>query len=210
MAISVRMDPLLEQELTLASKRLGQVFGATGPAAFNASGATVKGIEVEALAKLFTGLSINSAVSYTDSKFDRQIVDRVQLGGNQVQRTPKWTFNIGATQDINVGTAGLIKLRADYAYTDSMFYSALNRRGGFAAPGGSDFAPSYDNMNLRLFWIQPNGLELELAATNLFDTVQVGNLFRGIGFNDIPGGGGDENVTYNPPRQFMVRVGIEF
>src|SRR3546814_7675666 len=45
----------------------------------------------------------------------------------------------------------------------------------------------------------------EFFATNLFNTVQVGNLFRGIGFTDVAGGGGPEITSYKPPRMYGVR-----
>lgn len=188
-----------------------QVFGATGPAAFNASGATVKGIEVEMLATPTNGLTIDLGASYNDSEFDEQIVAGQQLGGNQVQRTPEWTFNIGATQEFDLGDRGMLRIRGDFAYTDDMFYTAFNRTGGFGDLGGSDFAESYENVNFRLIWNDKDERwTAEFAATNVFNTAQVGNLFRGIGFNDIPGGGGGENITYNAPRQFMGRVGYRF
>lgn len=188
-----------------------QVFGAVGPEAFNASGATVQGIETELLAYVTESLVVNMAASYTDSAFDPQVIDGVQLDDNQVQRTPEWTFNIGATQQIDLGDRGMLKIRGEFAFTDKMFYSAFNRNGGFDSPGGSDLAPSYENVNIRVFWFSPDeAWTIELAATNVFDTAQVGNLFRGIGFNDIPGGGGLENVTYNPPRQVMARVARKF
>src|SRR3546814_14245774 len=46
----------------------------------------------------------------------------------------------------------------------------------------------------------------EFFATNLFNTVQVGNLFRGIGFTDVAGGGGPEITSYKPPRMYGVRA----
>lgn len=190
-----------------------QVLQLNGPIAYNAPGAKVKGIEVEALAEILMGLSVNTAVSYTDGKLDDAFIQGTQLGGNRVAKTPEWTFNIGVTQEIDLGDAGVIKLRGDYAYVGSSFTTPFNRRAGFAAPGGSDFVPSHQNLDLRLFWSQPiglSGLEVEFAATNVFDTAQIANLTRDVGFNDIPGGGGGELVTYKPPRQFTIRVGMEF
>src|SRR3546814_1826278 len=50
----------------------------------------------------------------------------------------------------------------------------------------------------------------EFFATNLFNTVQVGNLFRGIGFTDVAGGGGPEITSYKPPRMYGVRAAFAF
>lgn len=188
-----------------------QVFGPAGPEAFNADGSVVKGVEVEVQGNLADWLGFDAGAGYTDSKFDDQVIDGVNIGGNQVQRTPEWTFNVGVTAEKSLGEKGDMALRVDYAYTDEIFYSALNRTGGFADPGGSDLAGSYSNVNARLFWYSPNEKWIvELAATNLFDTVQEGNVFRGIGFHDVGGHGGQEAVTYNPPRQISGRIGLKF
>ena len=188
-----------------------QVFGAAGPEAFNAEGATVQGLEVELLAALSDALTLNASLGVTDSEFDDQVVSGVQLGGNQVQRTPDLTYSIGGSYEWLLQDAGAIRLRIDYSYTDEIYYTAFNRDGGFADPGGSDLADDYENLNARLFWYSPSGdWTVELSATNLTDEEQEGNVFRGIGFLDVEGGGGPEQVSYNPPRQVALRVGYMF
>ena len=47
-------------------------------------------------------------------------------------------------------------------------------------------------------------------SADLAEFAASGNVFRDIGFLDIPGGGGPENVTYKPPRQFGVTFGFNF
>ena len=188
-----------------------QVFGLGGPEAFNAEGATVQGWEVELRAALTDSLTINASLGLTDSEFDEQIVSGVQLGGNQVQRTPDTTYSFGLTNDWDLGDGGSMRLRLEYSYTDEIFYTAFNRNGGFADPGGSDFTDDYNNANARLFWFSTDETwTIEASVTNLTDEVQEGNILRGIGFLDIDGGGGPEDLTYNPPRQWGVRVGYAF
>src|SRR3546814_1245877 len=81
----------------------------------------------------------------------------------------------------------------------------FNRDTAFPVPAGSDLAPSYNNVDLRLFYYSPDKRwTAEFFATNLFNTVQVGNLFRGIGFTDVAGGGGPEITSYKPPRMYGV------
>ncbi|QIB64993.1 TonB-dependent receptor [Kineobactrum salinum] len=188
-----------------------QVFGAAGPEAFNASGATVQGWELELRTVITDTLSIDGSLGLTNSEFDDQIIDGIQIGGNQVQRTPDLTYNIGLTKYWDLGDSGHLKLRLEYAYTDEIYYTALNRNAGFADTGGSDLANDYDNINARLFWIDPNeNWTAEVFVTNLTDEVQEGNIFRGPGFTDIPRGGGTELVAYNPPRQWGLRLGYQF
>lgn len=187
-----------------------QVFGLFGPEAFNASGATVQGVEIELVAVPADWFQFDGSVGYSDATFDAQIVQGVQLDGNRVQRTPEWTFNAGTTINWNVGNSSM-RLRAEVNHTSEIFYTAFNRSGGFTAPGGSDLAEGYTNANLRLFWTSANErYSLEGYVTNVFDSVQIGNVFRDIGFLDTPGGGGPENITYRPPRQYGVTLGVKF
>lgn len=193
-----------------------QVFLFAGPESYNASGATVQGLELELQAALTESLRLDATLGITDSEFDDQLIpvggpNTVQIGGNKVQRTPDLTYSIALTNDWSLGAAGSLRARLDYSYTDEIFYNAFNRSGGFADPGGSDLADDYNNLNLRVIWNSPSlNWTVEAAVTNLTDEEQEGNVFRDIGFHDIPGGGGLERVTYNPPRQWSVRVGYSF
>lgn len=186
------------------------IFGLFGPQAFNASGALVQGVEVEFVAVPTPWLQFDGSVTYTDAHFDDQIVEGRQIGGNRVQRTPEFTLNVGATGNWSVGRSAM-RLRAEFNRTSSIYYTAFNRNAGFAERDGSDFARGYENANLRLFWFsRGERFSLEGYVTNLFDSVQTGNVFRDINFLDIPNGGGPENVTYRPPRQYGVTAGFRF
>ncbi|WP_255265447.1 TonB-dependent receptor [Sphingobium chlorophenolicum] len=188
-----------------------QIFGPVGPQAFNAEGATVKGIELEFQAAPTSWLRIDGSGAYTDATFDRQILQGIQLDGNRVQRTPKWTFNLGGSIDFPLGEIADARLRADYSYTGNIYYTAFNRNTPFPGLAGSDFAPSYQSVDLRAFlYSKDRKWTGELFMTNVFNTVQIGNVFRGIGFTDVAGGGGPELVTYKPPRQFGLRIGYSF
>ena len=115
------------------------------------------------------------------------------------------------SQEWELGDAGALRLRLEYAYTDEIYYTALNRDAGFNEPGGSDLAEDYDNINARLFWFSPGETwTVEAFVTNLADEEQIGSILRGTGFVDTPGGGGTELVTYNSPRQWGIRVGYDF
>lgn len=193
-----------------------QVFGVVGQRAFNASGATVKGFEAELQIAPAPWFKFDASFGYADSRFDNQIItvaagQNVQIGGNEVQRTPEFTLNLGTTLRHDFASGAQLRLRVDYNLTDSMFYTALNRRGGAADPGGSDYAPGFQNVDARLFFDSPDQRWTgEVFVTNVFDTAQTGNLFRSIGFTDVPGGGGLEMVTYRPPRQIGARIGFRF
>ncbi|BAI98477.1 TonB-dependent receptor [Sphingobium sp. TA15] len=188
-----------------------QILGPFGAQAYNASGATVQGVELEFQAAPTSWFRLDGSGAYTDATFDPQLVQNVQLGGNRVQRTPKWTANVGGSVSFPIRGFGEGRLRVDYSYTSRIFYTAFNRAAPFPVNPGSDLAPGYENVDMRLFLTTADDRWTgEVFVTNLFDTVQTGNVFRGIGFNDVPGGGGAEVVTYKPPRQYGLRIGYKF
>jgi iron complex outermembrane receptor protein len=189
-----------------------QRFGAGGPEAFNASEpATVQGLEIELRAAVTDTLTLDGSLGLADSEFDAQVINGVQLDGNQVQRTPDFTYNIGITNQWEMDDKGSIRLRLEYAYTDEIYYSPFNADEGTFELGGSDLGEDFTNVNARLFWFSADEVwTVEASITNLTDEEQVGSLFRGPGFFDEIGGGGSEEVTYNPPRQWGVRVGYAF
>jgi iron complex outermembrane recepter protein len=188
-----------------------QIFGQAGPEAYNAEGATVQGWEVEIRAAATDSLTLDASLGLTDSEFDDQVIDGIDIGGNQLPRTPDLTYTLGMSQEWDLQDSGALRLRLEYAYTDEIYYTALNRDAGFAEPGGSDLADDYYNINARLFWFSPAAAwTVEAFVTNLTDEEQIGNILRGPGFVDIAGGGGTELVTYNAPRQWGIRLGYEF
>lgn len=187
-----------------------QIFEFGGPAAFNAKGARVRGVDGDFQLAVSDSIGFDGSFGYMDSRYDTQILSGVQLGGNQLSRAPKWTFNVGANKDWTITGAGGVRLRAEYSYTDSVFYTPFNRKNTLAL-GGSDLASSYNNVNIRLFYTSEDELwTVEASVTNVFDEVQEGNILRGVGFLDEAGGGGQEFITYNPPRQWGFRVSRRF
>ena len=176
----------------------------------------MRGLELEANAAITNTLVVDLSLGVTDSEFDDQLIEIAQgtfadIGGNQVQRTPDLTYAIGLTKDWNLASGASIQLRIEHSFTDEIFYSALNGVAGDGEAGGSDLAEDYTNTNLRIFYHSADDRwTFELAATNLTDEVQEGNVFRGIGFLDIPGGGGPEEVTYNSPRLISGRIAYRF
>ncbi|HIF85941.1 MAG TPA: TonB-dependent receptor [Gammaproteobacteria bacterium] len=193
-----------------------QVFRLAGPEAFNAKGATVQGLEVEIQAAVTDSLVLDATIGLTDSEFDNQELPTgggatANIGGNQVQRTPDLTYSLGLVNEWTLEDRGSLRLRLEYSYTDEIYYTAFNRRAGFGDLKGNDLAGDYSNANARLFWFSPDEKwTVELSVTNITDEVQEGNVFRDIGFLDIPGGGGTETIAYNPPRQWAVRIGYQF
>jgi iron complex outermembrane recepter protein len=180
-----------------------QIFQNSGPAAGNAGQATVNGVEVELQALLGDNWAFDGNVGYMDTKYDELIFGGVDFAGNELTRSPEFTFSMGATGEWDLANGSNVRLRIEGSYTDEVFYSFVNRDG--------DRADDYVNINGRLFWNSPSGkFSAELYATNLTDEVQEGNILRGIGFMDCGGCGGQEFITYNAPRQVGFTLGYNF
>ena len=184
-----------------------QVF-APLPAADNAGNAKIYGLEAEWQIAPSERIRIDGNLSLLDTEYKDLLFTTpggvVDLSGNKLNRSPGFTFTTGANYFFQTSDDfGEVYIRADFNYTGSQYYSPFNRAG--------DKADSFTNTNLRMFYVSPDeAYEIELYASNIFDTVQEGSIFRGIGFMDEPGGGGQEFVTYNPPRQVGVRLGLNF
>ena len=186
-----------------------QVFGFAGPEAANAGQAHAFGFEAEWIAVPHEYLTIDGSFSYLNTEYDRLLFSvngttAVDLSGNELSRAPNYTFAVGATVGGPLGDGrGSLWLRGDLSYQDEAFFTPFNRP--------ADRTDSYTNVNLRLLWTSENErYNAQLFVTNLFDTAQEGNLLRGVGFVDEPGGGGQEFVTYRPPQQYGVTVGVKF
>ncbi len=186
-----------------------QVFGFAGPEAANAGQAHAYGFEAEWVAAPSDYVTIDGSFSYLNTAYDELLFSvngttLVDLSGNELSRAPEFTFALGATVGGPLGGGkGDLKLRTDVSYQDSAFFTPFNRP--------EDRTSSYTNVNLRLLWTSENErYNAQLFVTNLFDTVQEGNLLRGVGFIDEPGGGGQEFVTYRAPQQYGLTVGFKF
>ena len=183
-----------------------QVFGAFGPEAGNAGAATIKGFEAEFQAALSDTWKVDGSFAYTDATYDELITGpgpANDFSGNRLPRTPELGFNVGVTGTWDLSNGSNIRTRLEHSSTDEIYYEFKN--------GSESLADSYMNTNARLFWTGSNErLFAEAYVTNIFDTVQEGNILVGFSLGVAPGEIGQEFVTYNPPRQYGMTVGYKF
>jgi iron complex outermembrane receptor protein len=101
----------------MANKNLQQTLGldANNPTVattINANSATIKGVEVEVIAKISNRLRINGSVTYLDAKYDSMFaIDPLypelglrDLSGNQMYRAPKVQSFISGTYSVPLGS----------------------------------------------------------------------------------------------------------
>jgi iron complex outermembrane receptor protein len=186
----------------------------------NIGGATIKGIEFQAQAK-FGGLGLDGGLAFVDSELDEaQLVNNRLLpplpafgpqcglpgappppacfdfgpfirtaGGGPNLFSPKWSYNFGVEYELFVNDDISLTPRLNYAYVGprwtNLFYNPqtdyLKGRGLLSA----------------MVTLQAGDWTVEAWATNLTDKEYV----TGQSFN---------NELYGAPREYGLRVGVEF
>ena len=181
-----------------------QVFGNGGAVIDNAASATVEGIEIESVFVVTDGFEINGSIGVMDAEYDEFLqavgpgvfIDR---SGNDLNRAPKTTVNVGGTYNWHMSDIGSFVVRVDYHWQDKQWFQPEN-----AEPINAD---SYDNLNIRGFWYSNNKTwTVEAYATNLTDETQVGDVIRAVPFLY----GGTDLTSYKAPRMYGVRIGYKF
>lgn len=134
----------------------------------NAGAATLKGGELELVAKPINPLLFDASVSYVDAKYNRFASadpERVALGvldlkGNRLSNTPKWQIHGGAQYAYELGDGSKLTMRVDHTWVDSNYVRAFNLP--------SDKIPAYHRTNATLTWNSNKGAwEVQLYVKNL-------------------------------------------
>jgi iron complex outermembrane receptor protein len=173
----------------------------------NAAESTVKGIEVDSIAKLSDAFTVNFGFAWLDATYDSYTTIDSRAGssglpedltGNRLNRTPEFTAVLGAQYDIPT-SAGMFSARADFLWVDEVFFRAQNLI--------EDRQEAYTKTDLRLIWTAPSGdFKTEVFVQNLEDEDVINNIV-------IPAqtlGGPTSQITLNPPRTFGVRLSSYF
>lgn len=165
----------------------------------NAASATIKGIEVEAVARPIPNLSFSLGGAAYDAKFDRYVdTSGTDLAGTRLARSPRWTLTASAVADSPViGDAGRFQLRADYATRSSVANDApADLR--FGIREGKDL------LDLSLSWTPlSNEWGATLFVRNVLDQAENQYVFpQGILSQRF--------VSYGPPRTFGASVFLKY
>ena len=129
----------------------------------NATDAETYGVEAEWLWLAGEAVRIDGSISYLHTEFKdflstdplnphigincgpTGLACKQDLSGNTLLRSPEWKANLSVEYDIPLnGGAGMLTLRGEYSYTDSMYHTVFNN--DFARQGG------YDLVNARIIW----------------------------------------------------------
>lgn len=189
----------------------------------NAGKAKVSGIETSIVVQAWQGGTLRGAVGYTDSEYKRFEITQAALfvppgrvacpvsapnaqglvtincSGQPLIRSPKWSGNIGLTQEFELGNGGNVAFDADLAFASKRFVTA-----DFTA---AQLAKGYGNLSLSLTYNAPE------------DKWFIGGWARNLTNAKIYSGGGGHQAAFvagwntsniAPPRTYGVRAGVKF
>jgi iron complex outermembrane receptor protein len=168
----------------------------------NAGKATIKGVELEFLARPVDRFSLSSTLAYLDARYDVYFDAETSLAGNRLPNAPKWNVTFGAEYRANLGAAGQLLLRTDLALRGKAFFKPSND-------------PLYAGervtlLNGRLTY-QPQGRNWEIAlyGRNLTNEryasyKAVGTDATGVSSPSLP------LTVYGEPRQMGVQLRYTF
>jgi iron complex outermembrane receptor protein len=130
----------------------------------NAGKARVSGAEFESTLMVARGASAHLAAGWTDARYREFLYSAdgvsapADLSGNRFNATPRFNAGLGLAYDTRLG-AGAVRLRADYAWQDTVQFNVIN---DFNSQG------AYGTVNARATYAAPGGAwELALFGTNL-------------------------------------------
>jgi iron complex outermembrane receptor protein len=173
----------------------------------NAGKATLKGVELELVARATDRLSFEASGSYLDARYDAfttadpeyPALGVQDLAGRRLPYAPKFQVHVGPEYEQPLGSGlGSLTLRVDYSYTDAAFVRPFNM--------WTDRLPAYHRTNATLQWSSDERRWfVELYGKNL-ENEAVLSAFSETG----PFNGNVHENAYLDPRTYGIRVRYHF
>ncbi|MCI3179381.1 hypothetical protein C5708_03850 [Caulobacter sp. CCUG 60055] len=165
----------------------------------NAGQATMRGAELELVARPVRGLTLNLVTGYLDGRYDRYIGP----GGVDISRqrklvnAPRWDVKLGGTYRFDLGERGAITVGADAGYR-SKTYPTVSSSEVLAQKGYTlvNAFARYDSPGAK-WWLQVGG-------KNLTDRRYINQGF------DLSDSLGYQLAYYGDPRTVSATLGVRF
>lgn len=136
----------------------------------NVGDARIRGIELEAEARLVDGLMIDAAVAYTDFKYERVDPTTAVTLAMKAPYIPEWKIGTGIQYRIPLPSGAALTPRLDYRYQSRVETQAINNP--------LNFIDGYGLFNGRLAYHSPDErIEFALTVKNIFDKYYYINLY---------------------------------
>jgi iron complex outermembrane receptor protein len=175
--------------------------GAAASLITNAASSTIKGFDVEIVARPNDFFDVSVAYGYLDAKYDEYIFNATQnFSGTSLVRAPNHTINVGAEWRIPVTDASGLTLRADYSLLDTFFHEPGEANPNFGGATSLTREPSYGLLDLRAVY-EWGKFRVSGYVTNVFNTdYRRTVLALGSTLSNFPG----------QPRIYGARLGYRF
>lgn len=166
----------------------------------NAADSTMWGGELEMTVLPAEGLTLTGGLSYIDPEYDS--FDSVNPETGQLEdlsdrpftNVPEWTANLLVQYEYALGNGGSLRLRADAAYTDDIYFSDDEKSVSF----NRLHADSYTIYNAGISYVTPDDKwEFSVFGKNLGDNREITGGFGVDAF-------GNTTVSYTPPQRFFI------
>jgi iron complex outermembrane recepter protein len=185
---------------------------------YNAGKSQIYGLEVETAITPFSGLTLEAAYTYLNTKIQQvavaqlpadnpYVVDSPARPGDPLPLSPKNKFTATGTYTLPLGQdIGRISLGVTFTHTDSMLVNYSDRTSQNPAIVPLSFLPALNLLNLNLSWnsIAASPVDLALFATNITQKnyyTYVPGIYNTIGF---------ETAELGQPRMFGARLRYSF
>jgi len=166
----------------------------------NAGNANIKGVELEAQARITSALAVDASLSILSFDYTTVNPDTGITKGMITTYTPKQKYSAGLEYALPIGAAGVLTPRVDWIYQSSIYTNtAVNTQYNRVSP--------YGLTNVHLLWVDARGKwEGALALNNAF------NKFYYLSKIDEsePAQGGFVNGRPGAPRTWLISVKRKF
>jgi outer membrane receptor protein involved in Fe transport len=167
---------------------------------FNGDGARSRGVELEANARVFRGLTVNGAFGYNDTRYTSTTVviqgrpnalngftsqDFTISLKDQKFALPPWTLSVGARYEMDITSKARGYVRGDYRYSKGYLNNPFGTTG---YNPDSNVNPSIFTANLRA-GVEYGDFDINLFVNNLLDRKR-GNIGGGRTGCTLPAAGG--------------------
>lgn len=206
------------KDLQVSASVPGTTPGVLAAVIANAARATIKGVELEAQARAVDDWLFSVSVGYQPSKYNEIAADVTSIStADHLVKTPLWNGAAAAAYTLPFHELGEFRVRADYSFTSTQYFSAKNT--SYLSALNPDGSPdtqtrgiagavsqhAYGLANVRLIWDEKAGhLSAAAYVTNLANKVYLVNAF------DLTQGFGNVLGFPGAPRQWGIQVTDKF
>ena len=140
------------------------VIDAIAPVTQNAAAARIDGAELEFNAVPMEGLGLDVGLGYLDARYTEVNPNATEVSlDKHLVYAPKWSVNVGASYEFELGDKGSITLRSDWAHRSTVYNDAINTP--------ALVQPSYSTLSASITWAsKAKDWHVTLAGTNITNT----------------------------------------